>query len=319
MKGYFSRLAERTGLGFASPAARSASGGGGLAQSPEFARERASTPALLHTEEITFTSQPQADASATPTQNAAEEFREALHEDNFVYQQRDDERLAASGIELQARSSTVSAAEGRESETRRRRAGSVDHLQSFPQETDMRFAASAPQRRTSREPESSEPADSIGESPRRTNAAEASPFADGDARTMREPQRREATPGAFDDFTSPLDAEEIGGMSRAEIYQNYLREVRKWVAEDAPASLDEEASKEDSRVAAATLAEDALGYVREREPATQDFNLSIGTISIVVEETPPQTVMQATPPARAERAPAPRAARSSGRNYLRFK
>lgn len=239
-------------------------------------------------------------------------------EGESVNSRRDDGRFGDSTTDAASRSSTASATDEREPETPRRRADSDKHLRSFQEETDIRVASSAPQRRTSREPESYEPMDGLSESPRRTDNVEALPTA-ADAARVREPQRREAMREPLEDFTSQLDAEATGGMSRAEVYQNYLREVRKWVAEDVAATLDDESLKEHSSVASAARAEDALGYVRERETGAQDFNLSIGTISIVVEETPPQTVMQTTPPARAERTPAPRAARSSGRNYLRFK
>jgi len=318
LTGYFSRLAERTGLGLASPPARAArTANGGLAPSPEFARESAP----LHAEEITFVAQTQDDAPEAPTQSAAEAFRDATREGDFARSQRDAERISGSTTEAATRSSTASAANEHEPETPRRRrlADSADQLQSFPEEAETR-SASAPHHRTSREPESYEPSDGISESPRRTDAAESLPAVADQARA-RESQRREETLESPDDFNSLLEREGIGGMSRAEVYQNYLREVRKWVAEDVAATLDEGTLNERSSVAALEAsAEDALAYIREREAGTQDFNLSIGTISIVVEETPPpQTVMQPTPPARAERAQPARTSRSSGRNYLRFK
>ncbi|HJR08386.1 MAG TPA: hypothetical protein VJ842_14085 [Pyrinomonadaceae bacterium] len=317
MTGYFSRLAQRTGLGFATPNARKASGG--LAPSQESLREPSHAPAPLHTEEFTFISQPHTDAPASLTQSAEKEFRDDMRErtGEHIHAPRADARVGNSIPE----SPTLLASDENEPEMpRRQRTDSERHFQSFTEETEIHAATSGPQHRLARAQENYESVDDISESPRRTNAAESLPFATNQAR-RREPQHRVETREAPDDFDAPLEREAIGGMSREEVYQNYLREVRKWVAEETPAALDEDALQQPSLVAASAAAgaAGALAVGRERELDTQDFNLSIGTISIVVEEPAAQTVMQTTPPARAERAQAPRAASSSSRNYLRFK
>jgi hypothetical protein len=325
MTGYFSRLAQRTGLGFASPAARKASDGFAPSQESS-ARESSYAPAPLHTEEFTFISQPQTDTPASFTQSDGEKFRDDTREraGEHVHAPRADARVGDSIPESATLASDAFASDEREPETpqRRRRSDSDTHLQTFMEETEIRVAASSePQRRASRSPETYESADGISESesPRLTNAAESLPVATNQAR-RREPQRRQETLESPDDFASPLELETTGAMTREEVYQSYLREVRKWVAEDAPASFEEDALQERTLVSASAAgAANALASGRERETGTQDFNLSIGTISIVVEEPAAQTVMQATPPARAERAQTPRAARSSSRNYLRFK
>ena len=314
MTGYFSRLAQRTGLGFATPAARKASDG--FTSSQEFAREHASAPAPLHTEEVTFTSQPQRGAPASLTQTDGEEFRDDTRErtGEHVHAPRADARTGDSIPESPTRASD----ENEPEMPRRQRADSGTYLQSLTDEAAIHAATSGAQRRPARAQDNYESADGVSESPR-TNAAESLHVATNQTRA-REPQRSTETRESPDDFAAPLEREAIGGMNREEVYQNYLREVRKWVAEDTPAILEEEALQQHSLVSAAAAgAADALADGRERETGTQDFNLSIGTISIVVEEPAAQTVMQTAPPARAERAGAPRAARLSGRNYLRFK
>lgn len=322
MTGYFSRLAERTGLGLATHAARRASGGGDApAPSSDLARERAA-PAPLHTEEITFVAQPEGDAREAFSQSAGESFRDAASEraGEGAHRRRDEARTGDFTTGAAAHAHAAGTPGDHETETpHTRRTNSDRPLESFPEAGGKHIETSAPQRRRARERgvENYEAADGAREPHRHPQAAEKSLPSGTDQARLPEPQRGEATREAPEGFASPLEREAIGGMSRAEVYQTYLREVRKWVAEDAPATLDEVVSRERSRVAAA---EEAFATAREREPVTQDFNLSIGTISIVVEEPAAQTIVQATPPARAERAPAPRgAAHSSGRNYLRFK
>lgn len=322
MTGYFSRLAERTGLGFAAHSAQRARGGNAHASSTEFAPERVAPAAPLHAEEITFVSQPEGGAREAFGQSAGEGFHDDVREREGERARLRSENSRAGDFTNDAASlsSATGAPHDYETQTpRTRRADSDRPLQSFPEQSGIHIETSAPQRRTSSERgvENYETADGARELQRRANAAKESlPFGIDQARPREPQQPAQATRETPNDFAAPLDAEAIGGMSRTEIYQTYLREVRKWVAEEAPAILDEAASRERSRVAAA---EDDFGVSLEREPVTQDFNLSIGTISIVVEEPPAQTVVQPAPPQRAERAPAPRAARSSGRNYLRFK
>ena len=112
------------------------------------------------------------------------------------------------------------------------------------------------------------------------------------------------------------------------IVHNYLKEVRAWVA--ATPAIDEIeleqsnwAEVQHSREALAREQETDVASFSQRdvtqEPAVQDLNLSIGSISIVIEEPKKDAPAPAPAPQRAEIAPARSASESTNlsRYYLR--
>lgn len=125
--------------------------------------------------------------------------------------------------------------------------------------------------------------------------------------------------------------------SREESFQNYLREIVEWVS--APPVMEAEVWEKGSRAQEAQQTENtfavkhdgskhdsdvppaSLQTPAEEGPEVQDLNLSIGTISVVIEEQKPQAAVlpPAPPPPRAQstaaRADAERT--SLGRYYLR--
>lgn len=109
-----------------------------------------------------------------------------------------------------------------------------------------------------------------------------------------------------------MDAAPDEQLEREVTFQNYLKEVRTWVA--APPVTDERELEHQSRPEAQPLERNrglfALDqemntassplHSRRQEQAVQDLSLSIGTISIVIEEPKRETPVPPPPPARAE-------------------
>jgi hypothetical protein len=129
------------------------------------------------------------------------------------------------------------------------------------------------------------------------------------ANQPRRPLEANNLPGRVVEQTdAPVDEQ----SERDATFQNYLKEVRAWVA--APPEVDgggfererpEDAQRERSRGIVAldlemNTASSSL-YARTQEPEVQDLNLSIGTISVVIEEPKQGVPSPPLAPPRAER------------------
>jgi hypothetical protein len=114
------------------------------------------------------------------------------------------------------------------------------------------------------------------------------------------------------------------GASREETFQNYLREIVDWVS--APPVTEAEALEQGPRAPAQTgenlfvVKHDGDAPLASRPgpteegPEVQDLNLSIGTISVVIEEQKQQTAV--LPPALPPRAESPAAQAATERTSL---
>jgi hypothetical protein len=113
---------------------------------------------------------------------------------------------------------------------------------------------------------------------------------------------------------SSAEPEDLTSLKRAETLGAYLREVREWVA-SPPAEIEDEGNVFSNRSEPNAWGEpervvaiDERGARSTHEVETQDFHLSIGTISVVIEEPQDKAVVQTI------QAPSPRSqSKTAGR------
>ena len=310
MKGYFSQLARATGLSFASG---KISPERGLSPAPALSalRERVPTPEPLHVEEVTFT-------SSSPTTGAAHEedmvaagqatitdslasslpgSRRFNHESAETFS--DAGGIGSSGGPTQraspavAESSAVSIDEvqisSSEPATTRRQGNSTQGSVLGSDRDLVRLAVTPPLAVEHHRNESPERVETIelGQESLSYQTAAGPP----------QPLERESEISG-----SPADDLAVGNA----ILQDYLREVSAWIAAK-PETLDAdlnrqqglEARNEDSRRDFSLERETNPATPplppRMREPELQDLSLSIGTISIVIEEPNQQAAIPPSP------------------------
>lgn len=320
MTGYLSQLARQTGLVFepvTGIAARSVATASPVVQRPDNGPP--------HVEEISFTS--------APTHDAPELRSDGLTSTATVFanslMDRDDP--AANTTDGWNREQMESRAADRSSSAKRGRAVSPDvasedtRIVFTESESGGRFAAEQsfagvpravrPDDRsgTERQPGSPKPTEGIPESIELVESqfAALGPRAAG--------LRASQSEAKYSDQPQPTSVGESTDAARHEhgeremIVRNYLKEVRAWVA--APTELDQsELERPRARERRAAEHKEVFALASEVEPTVprpgrpetsevQDLNLSIGTISIVIEEPKQAAPAPFAAAPRVERAP----------------
>jgi hypothetical protein len=326
MSGYFSQLAHHTGL--------DGKIGSGLAAEPSITVRgpESAAPQLMHVEEISFTAAPAPDAAQASNEGPTTfpvGDRVAAHTTDVRSREHEEPKDDAHfhGVEAtERRASDPSQGAFREASTIAF-TGSVPPTRTSRELSGVEYLpASNPVRAPHDEPSAadrrSQPAESIAIPYDSIEIVESHSV----ARDLQARNREAPRPGAKDPGQADARGNrEAGGASRdrqaerESIVGNYLKEVTAWVS--APPELDRqdlESQRDAQRLPAPHRAErplashdDVVDLGREIQPAggragrsetldVQELNLSIGTISIVIEEPKQVAPTPHQPPVRVD-------------------
>jgi hypothetical protein len=339
MKGYFKQLAHQTGLSFESGqrSAMSSPRTQPTSAAPQTSSRAKISP--LHVEEVTYVAQPPTTARAIPdrvdkdaapkgsTVNKHSEVKTFTEASETHRPQSSPEPLPHTTIEIGPQTFSAEAP-----------LPDTGHQSSLADSAEKEIRASVP-----------EAAEVFDESFSSAQAAGPQEFSEGREifqTTFAETSQQSSEPSDVQTESSlkqqkseqlPLhetEAEPGSALEQTETstVQHYLKEVMEWIS--APPEIDESELEQTHRTKLPRVPEsensfaleherDAAAVARQtqaREPEVQDLNLSIGTISIVIEEPKAATTPALPAPApRAEssHAPARNESSSLSRYYLR--
>ena len=338
MKGYFGQLARRTGLSFRNQSAV----GGHVASQPAVSSGPKKGAAPIEVEEVVFTSAPAAATSDVSTREISGASKIAGSENQAASLFTPHETFAAPHERV---STFRDASPITESQQQTASIPNTALSQpSAPDESRIQFVASEPQ--TPKSPTeqvffSEHPIDS---SPRQL-IAEPQAVRRIESHVELRQQPANDTPDSSVDLqevrnvrvikpaepTAPKPAnvkdEKPLQQDRRQIFQNQLKEVMAWInsppdeVEQSPETFEVTEIQQTSN---AFASEREQGRSPERsitpsEPQVQDLSLSIGTISIVVEEPKQDHPVSLTPPPATHTSPQPVAPEPTrlSRYYLR--
>lgn len=335
MKGYFSQLAQHTGLSFEHADATAASNldatPAALAQQPG-----SEPPAPLHVEEITFS----VPAAPAPPETSVDGLEGLRIDESKTISTQDEAQSGQTESSDDKHSTSSSQMPPTLIETPRESAFEESSIQFTKTESSTREASEQyveKQTHTNSERSvhfSDEPLDEALESGPKEKLEGVEivtrRFVGRDeTRAGNKPATRLEGVGRESNAGEPSDAMLDARMEREVFVHNYLKEVRAWVA--ATPLIEEEEYKQQRESKTPREGSDALMLEHEAEASSvsqdaraaelevQDLNLSIGSISIVIEEPKQSVAASLAPPPRVESVPARAASEPTrlSRYYLR--
>ncbi|MBV9959595.1 MAG: hypothetical protein JO360_14310 [Acidobacteria bacterium] len=308
MKGYFFRLAQHTGLRL-KPQTNSAQQGGAAEPRPARAAESRHTPPSLHLEETVFVNTPPAENSAHASRPAQDSHAPPLNNQAVETSSRENNFSAHQASP--APDSSRAAFEVREVEVARKDRSASDASPAARLETqDARVLIEPPALKHEPTVREQERVPELPKIEAREAVAEGTDAVS--SRSSREETSVEAREALVrtepEHFTETAALLESGVTDREILQKVFFREIHEWIAAptESAAELRPEPPARVENSERVSLIEADANFAQRRQRAAEkerleqhDLSLSIGSISIVIEEppSPPQVVQ---PPPRAE-------------------